>query len=137
MLAAARVDTTRVFRAPGRETMVKQRVVGNGQLMMRLDRGSEDDVDALHERRLIDAITALWSEVDAVVVSDYGYGICTAKVVATIAALQAARPRILVGDAKDLRRWARVGLTAAKPNYGEALALIGAEALTGTAPRVE
>ena len=137
VLGAAKVDTSRVFRAPGRATMVKQRVVGNGQLMMRLDRGSEDDVDALHERRLIDAVNALWSEVDAFVVSDYGYGICTDKVVETIAMLQASRPRILVGDAKDLRRWAGVGLTAAKPNYGEAVALIDGDAVSGTAPRVE
>ena len=137
VLTAARVDTRYIFRAPGRATMVKQRVVGNGQLMMRLDRGSEDDVDALHERRLIDAVTALWSEVDAFIVSDYGYGICTDRLIATIAALQAARPRILVGDAKDLTRWVRVGLTAAKPNYAEAIALIRADALTGTAPRVE
>ena len=35
---------TLLFKAPGRTTMVKQRVSGNHQLLVRLDRGSEDDV---------------------------------------------------------------------------------------------
>ncbi len=136
-LQDAGVATEAVFRVPARTTMVKQRVSANGQLMLRLDTGSEHDLDEIHERRLIDALTAAWRGADAVIVSDYGYGICTPGLIAAIAALQARTPRILVGDAKDLTRWARVGLTAAKPNYGEALQLARLASETGTLPRVE
>ena len=136
-LEARGVATEAVFRVPGRETMVKQRVTGLGQLLLRLDTGSEDDLDALTERRLIDMLTAAWETADAVVVSDYGYGIATPAIVAAIAALQRRAPRVLVGDAKDLTRWQAVGLTAAKPNYEEALKLAQATARSGTGARVE
>ena len=137
LLDADEIDTSAVFRAPGRETQVKQRVTGNGQLLLRLDRGTEGDVDELHERRVLDALTTAWEGADAVVVSDYGYGICTDAIVKAVAVMQARDPRILVADAKDLTRWSAVGLTAAKPNYEETLRLAGLAALEGTSARVE
>ena len=136
-LAEGGVILDALFRAPGRETLVKQRVTANGQLLMRLDSGSESNVDALSERRLLDALAAQWEAADAVIVSDYGYGICTPALVEAIAALQRRAPRILVADAKDLSRWRDVGLTAAKPNYAEAAALAELSPVTGTVARVE
>lgn len=130
------VDTTTLIAAPGRDTIVKQRVSARGQLLLRLDQGSEHDVPEFVERRLIDALTVAWADVDVVVVSDYGYGICTAGVIAAIAELQARDPRILVADAKDLPRWQGVGLTAAKPNYAEAAQIVALDLLSGTAERV-
>ena len=136
-LQDAGVATESVYRVPGRATMVKQRVTASGQLMLRLDSGSEHDLDEIHERRLIDALTHGWRDADAVIVSDYGYGICTPAIIATIAMLQQRSPRILVGDARDLTRLAKAGLTAVKPNYEEALRLTGLPPLTGTLARVD
>ena len=137
VLAAAGIDTDGVLRVPGRETMVKQRVSAGGQLLLRLDRGSEGEVDAVSERRLIEAVAGAWDAADAVIVSDYGYGIATPAMIAAVAALQRRAPRILVADAKDLRRWKDAGLTAAKPNYDEARALAGLPTVAGTAARVD
>jgi len=130
-LADAGIETDALFGVPGRETIVKQRVSARGQLLLRLDRGSESAVPELIERRLIDALATAWEVADAVIASDYGYGICTDAVIAAIAQLQRAKPRVLVADAKDLTRWARAGLSAAKPNYAEAIALAGLEAIDG------
>lgn len=136
-MTARGIDVSDVTPAPGRQTMVKQRVSAGGQLLMRLDTGSEHDVDAVNERRLIDALHRRWETADAVIVSDYGYGVCTPAVIAAIALLQSREPRVLVGDAKDLSRWVSAGLTAAKPNYEEAVRLLGDDARTGTQARVE
>ena len=130
-LADAGVATEALWGVPGRETIVKQRISARGQLLLRLDRGSEAPLPELIERRLIEAIGAAWGGADAVIVSDYGYGICTDRVIAAIAQLQARAPRVLVADAKDLARWAGVGLSAAKPNYAEAAALAGLPVLRG------
>lgn len=136
LLRERAVDTATLIASPGRDTIVKQRISARGQLLLRLDRGSEDDVPEFVERRLIDALNAAWAQVDAVVVSDYGYGICTPGVIAAIGELQARDPRILVADAKDLTRWRHAGLTAAKPNYAEAARIAGLDLLTGTTDRV-
>lgn len=130
-LADAGVETDGLLAAPGRETIVKQRISARGQLLLRLDRGSEGDLPDLIERRLIEALGKAWEAADAVIVSDYGYGICTDRVITAVAQLQRRSPRVLVADAKDLGRWAGAALTAAKPNYAEAIALLGLGAIEG------
>ncbi|MBX9880436.1 MAG: D-glycero-beta-D-manno-heptose 1-phosphate adenylyltransferase [Sphingomonas sp.] len=130
-LADAGVETDGLLAAPGRETIVKQRISARGQLLLRLDRGSEGDLPDLIERRLIEALGKAWEAADAVIVSDYGYGICTDRVITAVAQLQRRSPRVLVADAKDLGRWAGAGLSAAKPNYAEAIALLGLGAVEG------
>lgn len=115
-----------VLTAPARQTMVKQRVSGNGQLLCRLDSGSEGDVDEVTERRLLDLLGERWRDADVVIVSDYGYGVLTDAARDRIGELQRGDPKILVVDAKDLARWRVVRPTAVKPNYGETLSLIDA-----------
>ena len=132
-LGRAELHDACVFTAPGRATLTKQRVMGNGQLLLRLDEGSEEPLDETSERRLLDALAERWTHADAVVISDYDYGILTPAVVGEIERLQRAEPRVLVADAKDLTRYARAGVTAAKPNYAEAIALAGVPCLEGRA----
>ena len=59
-----------------------------------------------------------------VVVSDYGYGILTDKVIGVLGALQHKKENILVIDAKSLDKYSRVGATVAKPNYQELVTLL-------------
>jgi D-beta-D-heptose 7-phosphate kinase/D-beta-D-heptose 1-phosphate adenosyltransferase len=132
-LEASGVSAEFLLRDPSRRTLVKQRVLAGGQILLRLDRGSVEDLAPELEEQLCARLRAAWSEADAVIVSDYGYGISTPRVIDAFAALQAASPRILVADGKDLRRLARARPTAVKPNYAEAAALLGLELCSGEA----
>ncbi|WP_034388899.1 D-glycero-beta-D-manno-heptose 1-phosphate adenylyltransferase [Deinococcus sp. YIM 77859] len=123
-LAAAGVDTSGVVRSAKRETLVKQRVMAASQILLRLDRGTEQGVTGADEEALLERLRAAFRRADAVIVSDYGYGILTPRVIGALAEEQARAPRVLVADAKELGRYRDVGVTAAKPNYGEALALL-------------
>ena len=131
------VDTSAVLPVPGRRTLLKQRISAGGQLLLRIDAGSEDDLDEANERRLIHAIDLAWGESDAVVLSDYGYGVLTDRVIARIAERQCRDPRIVIADAKHLRRFRSIGVTAAKPNYAEALALCGASPCENRVSQIE
>lgn len=124
-LRERRIGTDELLVEPGRTTVTKRRVSADGQLLLRYDEGSTDPLAAGTERALIARLELLFGSVDAVLVSDYGYGLLSEPVIATLAALQASRPRVLVVDAKDVRRYRAVGATAAKPNYGEAVRLLG------------
>ncbi|GAA5534252.1 D-glycero-beta-D-manno-heptose 1-phosphate adenylyltransferase [Deinococcus aluminii] len=128
-LEEAGVDTSGVVRSPTRETLVKQRVMAASQILLRLDRGTESDVAGADEEALLDALRAAFRRADAVIVSDYGYGILTPHLIEALAEEQARSPRVLVADAKQLERYRDVGVTAAKPNYGEALKLLHEPAL--------
>ncbi|MBZ5710671.1 D-glycero-beta-D-manno-heptose 1-phosphate adenylyltransferase [Nannocystis pusilla] len=124
-LAARGIAGDGLLRDRERYTLIKQRVLASGQILLRLDAGSRDELGAAAEAELRARVRAAWREVDAVIVSDYGYGVLTPGVIAEIAALQAAAPRVLVVDGKDLRRLAHARPTACKPNYCEAAHLLG------------
>jgi D-beta-D-heptose 7-phosphate kinase/D-beta-D-heptose 1-phosphate adenosyltransferase len=120
------VPLEHVLALRGRRTLAKQRVIASGQLLVRFDQGSTEPLDAEWEAALIDRLTALYSSCDAVIVSDYGYGVLTPRLIAALARLQRHTPRLLLADAKDLTAYRQVGLTAVKPNYEEAVHLLGA-----------
>jgi len=110
---------------PGRETLAKSRVVAGGQLIVRFDSGSTGPVARETEDALVERLDDALADADAVVVSDYGYGVLTPRLRERLAEAQRRDPRVLVVDAKDLRAYREVGATAAKPNFDQALALLG------------
>lgn len=120
-----------VLGDPARATLAKQRVVSDSQLVVRVDQGTTAPLGEDVEGRLIEHLRERWQGCDAVILSDYGYGILTARVVAAIERLQASSPRLVVADAKDLRLYRRVGVSAVKPNYAQVVALLGLDALQG------
>jgi len=124
-LAEAGVDDDALLTARGRATLAKQRLLGDGQMLVRFDAGTTEAIDAPTEHRVIDRLATLHGAADAVVVSDYGYGVVTERVIAALSERHRRGPRVLVVDARDLRRYRRIRPTAVKPNYGEAVRLLG------------
>lgn len=128
-LESSGVGTKSLITAPARQTLAKSRVVASGQLLVRFDQGTGDALDSDTEHELVTRLTDLFSAVDAVIVSDYGYGAVTSAVVERLRRLQAAAPRVLVVDAHDLLAYRGIEVTAIKPNYEEAIRLLGPRAV--------
>ncbi len=74
---------------------------------------------------------------DAFVISDYNYGILTPRILKTLAEIQAKDPRVLVVDAKKLKNYQNLRVTAVKPNYGEAIKLLRLEKKADTEERLK
>jgi D-beta-D-heptose 7-phosphate kinase/D-beta-D-heptose 1-phosphate adenosyltransferase len=110
---------------PSRSTLAKTRVLAASQLLLRFDQGSTGPIDPATEEAVIERLVEWFPRSDAVIISDYGYGILTPRVIAALAELQLRAPRVVVADSKDLTAYRGVGLTAVKPNYEEAVWLIG------------
>ena len=130
------VDATALVTDRGRVTLAKERIVAADQMVVRVDTGSTDALDADTEDRLIEALEAGYERADVVIVSDYDYGVITPRVLTRLRELQAKAPKPLVVDARDLRRYRRLGATAVKPNYVEAIGLLGEPDQRGTKVRV-
>ena len=128
-LRDARVDDQLIVRRD-RATLAKQRLSASGQMLVRFDTGTTDAINAATEDALIERLAVLWPTVDAVIVSDYGYGVVTERVVTVLGELERTMPRVLVVDSRDLRRYRGIGATAVKPNYGEAVRLLGEREVT-------
>jgi len=116
---AAGIPTDGVVTENGRTTPVKTRIMAGGyqatrQQVVRLDR----------EEALLERLTALAARVDAIVVSDYGYGTVTPRIfehVKTIA--RRANAIVSVDSRYQLPRF--TGIAAATPNEAELEQLTG------------
>jgi D-beta-D-heptose 7-phosphate kinase/D-beta-D-heptose 1-phosphate adenosyltransferase len=128
-------DGTMLSAVPAdRPTPCKHRIIaahpsagGAGQLLLRLDREETSDVPAKTEAALIDAARRAIGQVDAVLLSDYGKGVCTAAV--TRAVIEAARTAGIpvVVDPKHPGPQRYRGATILTPNTDELVALTGTE----------
>jgi D-beta-D-heptose 7-phosphate kinase / D-beta-D-heptose 1-phosphate adenosyltransferase len=130
-LTDAGVDGASVLVEAGRRTLAKQRVVAGNQILVRFDTGSTSGLPIQLEDDLIDRLLEIGDDADAIVVSDYAYGVVSERLVAALVevrrrARKAGRDEpIVVVDARDPSRHARLQPTAAKPNYSEAVRLLG------------
>jgi D-beta-D-heptose 7-phosphate kinase/D-beta-D-heptose 1-phosphate adenosyltransferase len=80
---------------------------------------------------------AIFHQIQAVIVSDYGYGLITPAVIHALGRLQKSDPKLLLVDSKDLSQYRGMGLTVVKPNYPEALSLLGISDKRARSSRVE
>ncbi|MBF6599134.1 MAG: D-glycero-beta-D-manno-heptose 1-phosphate adenylyltransferase [Dehalococcoidia bacterium] len=136
-LAAAGVETEHVIRGSARRTLAKHRVIAGSQLLVRFDQGTTSALEADTERALVGRVRSAAADADVIVVSDYGYGILTPAVIHELAALRQLRRRVLVVDAHDLPSYRALRPTAVKPNYDEAVRLLGVRRLDGADARAE
>src|SRR3954454_22602965 len=131
------LDTSSIICDANRRTITKQRVAAGSQLLVRFDAGTTEAIRLEYESQIIDALKEKFHEVDAVVVSDYGYGIMTDKVIGTLGILQRKKENVLVIDAKSLDKYSRIGATVAKPNYQELVTLLSITEPAATGHRAD
>jgi D-beta-D-heptose 7-phosphate kinase/D-beta-D-heptose 1-phosphate adenosyltransferase len=130
-LAARGVAADDLIADPTRETLSKNRLVADSQILIRFDRGTTEAAGPATEHEIVSRLRAAFPASDVVIVSDYGYGVLTPRVIDTLAELQAASPTVVVVDAKYPQRFRNAGVTAVKPNHGEAARLLGTTAHAG------
>lgn len=120
-----RVATGQLITASQRTTLTKRRILANGHLLARLDSGSTEAIPAELEDQLIERLIDLFPRYSAVLISDYGYGILTPRAIEVLRMLQQRYPQPLVVDSKSLTAFRQLRPTAVKPNYKQAIALLG------------
>ncbi len=124
-LRAAGVDDADVLADPARATTVKRRLVAEDQLVVRFDEGAPAPPSAAVRGALLRRVEAGVATADLVLVSDYGYGLLDADVVAGLTALRDRRPdQVWLVDAHDVERFAALRPTAVTPSFAEVAHLL-------------
>lgn len=124
LLHDAHVDTAGVVACGERRTIAKRRVVSSGQILVRVDEGSTGDLGPDEEALVVERLHEALDECDAVVISDYGYGVLTPALVRACTARHRHRC-VLTIDSRHLGDYRAARPTAVKPNYQELCALLG------------
>jgi rfaE bifunctional protein kinase chain/domain len=107
---------------PGMETIVKLRVIGRSQQILRIDFEKEPDHEILYS--MIDRFSQLLIEFDAVLFSDYGKG-GLAHIPKMISLAKAAgKPVFIDPKGSDWSRY--TGATVITPNRAELIQVVGA-----------
>jgi rfaE bifunctional protein kinase chain/domain len=122
-----RVSRAGIVRPAGYRTPTKTRILAGGihsakQQVVRIDRESARAPDPAIAREVMRRVDAALSDTDAVVISDYGFGLATPALAAHVAARvrRAARRRripVLVDSRYELLRFK--GMTTCTPNESE------------------
>jgi len=132
LFRAAGIPTDGVVSERGRTTPMKTRIMAGGyqatrQQVVRLDREPAGEPQPTTEDALLERLAALGTRVDAIVISDYGYGSVTPRMfeqVKTIA--RRANAVVSVDSRYQIPRF--TGVTAATPNEAELEQLTGVPA---------
>ena len=135
-LELAGISHSSVLSDRGRPTTVKERFMGRAQnrhphQMLRVDREVRDALSTEVTRRLLPLLLAAIPEHQAVLVSDYGKGVCTPEIVqATITACRNAGVPVIVDPRPGTDYSLYQGTTAVTPNRLETKLATGIEIRT-------
>jgi rfaE bifunctional protein kinase chain/domain len=129
LLRATGIPAARVLTEPAYVTPVKTRILGGGvhstkQQMVRIDKTTRL-ADRSAARRRVAALLRGWrGPLDAVLVSDYGFGLVTGELVQAAVALARRRKVPVTVDSRHALLGFR-GMTAVTPNEPEVEAALG------------
>jgi D-glycero-beta-D-manno-heptose-7-phosphate kinase len=131
VLSECGIGVTGVFIDETRPTTTKTRIMAGGQAtvkqqVVRIDRESDEKLAQQYENKIIQYIQDHWHNIDGVILSDYGYGVITPKVIQTVVELQSkAKKKVSVDSRYSLLSYQ--GVTIATPNEAEAGEVYGME----------
>jgi D-beta-D-heptose 7-phosphate kinase/D-beta-D-heptose 1-phosphate adenosyltransferase len=115
-LEAAGVEEALCVSETGRPTTLKTRIVAHHQQVVRADREDADDISAMEERAVLEAVRRALPGCGAVVLSDYQKGVVTPAVVKAVRDAARRRGVPVLVDPKVRRFSLYRGVTLVKPN---------------------
>ncbi len=105
---------------PSRQTTIKTRIIAHNQQVVRADRESREDLSTAMEQAVYDRIVSVIDKISALIISDYGKGVITVRLLERVIDLCLARDIFVAVDPKETRfpYYRRVSLIT--PNHHEA-----------------
>jgi D-beta-D-heptose 7-phosphate kinase/D-beta-D-heptose 1-phosphate adenosyltransferase len=124
VLKKNKVLTDFIIRDKARTTIAKKRIMASAHMLMRIDEGTTTSISKECEKELLKKIAEVYTRVDAVILSDYGFGVITDEIIEGIKEITAKERKIIVADGRDVSRFKTIKPDAVKPNYEETIKLL-------------
>lgn len=128
--ADKKIDVSGLIRDKERTTIVKRRIIGSNQQLLRIDWEDITPISTFLEYALLRNIESKIDELDAVILSDYDKGVLTPMVAKEIVRMCRDRGKIVTVDPKPKNAVNYYGATSMTPNRKEAKECLGMERAT-------
>lgn len=119
------IDVSGLIRDKERTTIVKRRVIGGNQQLLRIDWEDITPISTFLEYALLRNFESKINELDAVILSDYDKGVLTPMVAKEIVRMCRDRGKIVTVDPKPKNAINYLGATSMTPNRKEAMECLG------------
>lgn len=110
---------------PGRRTSLKTRIVARGQHVVRADQEDRGEIEGTIEESVINRALSRLDAVRSVIISDYGKGVVTRKLLETLLPEARKRNVPVCVDPKDTHFYSYRGVAVLTPNQHEAAEVLG------------
>jgi D-beta-D-heptose 7-phosphate kinase/D-beta-D-heptose 1-phosphate adenosyltransferase len=125
------VETDGIVTLSDRPTTIKTRVIAHHQQVVRFDREKRVKIDEKTTDRIIEYARSLGSDIRAVVISDYGKGVITERLVSGLVDYARQKGLIVSVDPKVENFSIYKGVTVITPNHFEAGSGVGNKIVDG------
>ncbi len=105
---------------PGRKTTVKTRVIAHSQQVVRTDRETSSEISDKSVLKLINFIRKNIKQIQGIIISDYGKGVITLKLLSEVIKLARQNNVFLAVDPKETHFMSYRGVSLITPNHHEA-----------------
>ncbi|MGQ9645025.1 MAG: D-glycero-beta-D-manno-heptose-7-phosphate kinase [Thermodesulfobacteriota bacterium] len=119
-LVQRKIRTQGVFVEKGRQTTVKTRIFANQQQVVRIDRERTDHLKSSTLQNLSEFLMERIEDSDGIVLSDYGKGVLTRKLIRTVIRRARESKKVVMVDPKSKDYSVYRGATVITPNTKEA-----------------
>lgn len=120
-------DVSGIFVDPNRPTIRKTRIIASNQQMLRIDREIKSDVSEEILASIVRFVNEKLSEIDIVIISDYGKGVVTTNLLKRIIPVIRGAQKPIIADPKGLDFTKYCGVSVLTPNKKEAAQASGVE----------
>ncbi|MGL4533688.1 MAG: D-glycero-beta-D-manno-heptose-7-phosphate kinase [Fusobacteriaceae bacterium] len=119
------IETSGIIKSKERPTIVKRRIIGGHQQLLRIDWEDNKKISTEQENEIIENVRKNISELDAVILSDYDKGVLTERVAKEIIKIAKENGKIITVDPKPKNVKNYKGATSMTPNRKEAMECMG------------
>jgi len=113
-------DCNGIIRDENRSTTLKTRIIAANQHVLRIDRESRLQISDSLANKLLKYVEEKISDIDLLIISDYGKGLLTGKVLSGLISIASKNDKISIVDPKGLDFSKYVGASIITPNRKEA-----------------
>src|SRR3989338_7975280 len=124
-IAKKNINSDYLISDPEKRTILKVRVFGGKQQLLRFDYEKKGDISRNTEQKMLNSIKGIIKNIDAIIVSDYAKGTITRDLMEALKELCKKNSMLLIDDAKPEHKEYYKNVNLITPNTSEAKKMAG------------